>query len=73
MTHSFIGLRKLCFANYQQFQPQQNVEDPQLETMLAESLSVLPNLECLIFESGTLLNAKLLPLLQRNLSYYAFT
>ena len=72
LTHNFNGLRKLCFVNYQQFQPRQNVEDPQLETMLAESLSVLPDLEYLIFESSTLLNAKLLPLLPRNLRYLEF-
>jgi hypothetical protein len=66
---SFIGLRKLCFVNYQQFQPRKNVEDPQLETHLAEALSVLPNLEYLIFESSSLLNAKLLPLLPMNLKH----
>ncbi|KAJ8061649.1 hypothetical protein OCU04_009450 [Sclerotinia nivalis] len=64
---SFIGLKKVAFVNYQIRHPKKGEDDPMLEELLAESLSVLENLEHLIFESSTLLNAKLMPLLPSNL------
>ncbi|EDN91929.1 hypothetical protein SS1G_07790 [Sclerotinia sclerotiorum 1980 UF-70] len=64
---SFIDLKKVAFVNYQIRHPKKGEDDPMLEEILAESLSVLENLEHLIFESSTLLNAKLMPLLPSNL------
>lgn len=65
---SFRGLRKIAFVNYQKALPRKNVDDPQHEKLLAESLSVL-NLDHLIFESSTLANAILLPLLPTQLKH----
>ncbi|RAL66497.1 hypothetical protein DID88_006187 [Monilinia fructigena] len=42
-------------------------DDPKLEELLGGALSALGQLEHLIFESSTLLNAKLMPLLPSNL------
>ena len=66
---SFIGLRKIAFVNYQLPQVRKGAEgDPtKHEEILAHSLSVLTNLQHLIVESSTLVNAKLLPLLPKSL------
>lgn len=64
---SFRGLRKIAFVNYQKIRVRKNAEDPQHEKRLAASLRVLLDLEHLIFESSTLLNSILLPLLPKNL------
>ena len=65
---SFIGLRKIAFVNYQIPEPRKGEEEPpHHEEIMAKSLSVLTNLEHLIFESSTLVNSILLPLLPKNL------
>ncbi|KAG0648162.1 hypothetical protein D0Z07_6027 [Hyphodiscus hymeniophilus] len=64
---SFEGLRKIAFVNYQVPYVKANEEDPNHEKFLADSLSVLKNLEHLIFESSTMVNPTLLPLLPKNL------
>jgi hypothetical protein len=64
---SFEGLRKIVFVNYQVPYVKVTEEDPKHEKILAKSLSPLKNLEHLIFESSTLVNMTLLPLLPRNL------
>jgi hypothetical protein len=64
---SFAALKKIAFVNYQVPVTRKGGDDPKLENILAESLRVLPNLEHLIFESSTLVNAKLLPMLPTNL------
>lgn len=61
------GLRKIAFVNYQVPYVKKAEEYPNHEKVLAESLSVLKNLEHLIFESSTLVNMTLLPLLPKNL------
>ena len=65
---SFLGLRKIAFVNYQ-IPPVRKGDDnpPEHERILADALSVLESLEHLIFESSTLVNEKLLPLLPRRL------
>jgi hypothetical protein len=65
---SFIGLQKIAFVNYQLPQVRKGEEDPpKHEEILGNALSVLTNLKHLIFESSTLVNAKLLPLLPKSL------
>ena len=65
---SFSSLRKIAFVNYQIPYVRKGDEDsPAHEKILADSLLILTNLEHLIFESSTLVNAKLLPLLPKNL------
>ncbi|TGO57587.1 hypothetical protein BCON_0064g00570 [Botryotinia convoluta] len=64
---SFIGLKKVAFVNYQIRHPKKGEEDPKLEELLGGAISALEVLEHLIFESSTLLNAKLMPLLPSNL------
>jgi hypothetical protein len=64
---SLEGLRKIAFVNYQVPYVKPTEEDPNHEKILAESLSVLKNLEHLIFESSTLVNSILLPLLPKTL------
>jgi hypothetical protein len=64
---SFASLRKIAFVNYQIPALKKDEEDPKHENILADSLKALPELEHLIFESSTLCNAKLLPLLPTNL------
>lgn len=64
---SFSALRKIAFVNYQVPDVKATEEDPNHEKILAESLSVLKNLEHLIFESSTLVNTTLLPLLPKSL------
>ncbi|KAG4030066.1 hypothetical protein MFRU_013g00900 [Monilinia fructicola] len=64
---SFIGLKKVAFVNYQIRPPKKGEDDPKLEESLGGALSALEQLEHLIFESSTLLNAKLMPLLPSNL------
>jgi hypothetical protein len=68
-SSSFRSLRKIAFVNYQKVWVRKNTEDPLHEKMLADSLNVLPGLEHLIFESSTLLNSILLPLLPENLKH----
>lgn len=64
----FASLRKIAFVNYQIPSIRKGDENPPAhETIIGNALSVLPNLEHLIFESSTLLNAKLLPLLPSHL------
>jgi hypothetical protein len=65
----FRSLRKIAFVNYQKVWVRKNAEDPLHEKLLADSLNVLLGLEHLIFESSTLLNSILLPLLPKNLKY----
>lgn len=61
---SFMNLRKIAFVNYHIPHVRKGEENPpEHEKILAESLSALENLEHLIFESSTLVNEKLLPLL----------
>ncbi|RKF75462.1 hypothetical protein GcM3_084002 [Golovinomyces cichoracearum] len=69
MKPSFRSLRKIAFVNYQVPSLKEDEEDPNYEKILAEALNILPNLEYLIFESSTLLNSNLLPLLPKNLLY----
>ena len=69
---SFEGLRKIAFVNYQAPDFKATEEDPNHEKILAESLSVLKNLDHLIFESSTLVNMTLLSLLPKNLRNLEF-
>jgi hypothetical protein len=64
---SFEGLRKIAFVNYQTPYFKKTEDDPNHEKAMAESLSVLKCLEHMIFESSTLVNTTLLPLLPKNL------
>lgn len=64
---SFIELKKVAFVNYQIRHPKKGEDDPKLEEFLGGAISALEKLEHLIFESSTLLNAKLMPLLPSNL------
>lgn len=65
---SFIGLETIAFVNYQVPPAKKGEEEPaKHEQILADALSVLRNLKHLTFESSTLLNAKLLPLLPKSL------
>lgn len=64
---TFACLRRLAFVNYQIPNLRDDEEDPNHEKHLAESLRVLQDLESLTFESSTLVNSKLLPLLPQNL------
>ncbi|KAF4628663.1 hypothetical protein G7Y89_g9493 [Cudoniella acicularis] len=66
---SFLALRKVAFVNYQVPTLAADEEDPKHENILADSLKVLKNLDHLIFESSTLVNPKLLPLLPRSLRH----
>ncbi|ESZ90394.1 hypothetical protein SBOR_9230 [Sclerotinia borealis F-4128] len=63
----FAWLKKVAFVNYQIRPPKKGEDDPKLEELLGRALSALENLEHLVFESSTLLNAKLMPLLPSNL------
>ncbi|KAH6669919.1 hypothetical protein B0J14DRAFT_597503 [Halenospora varia] len=69
---SFVALRKIAFVNYQIPSTPADEEDPKHEKILADSLHVLKNLEHLVFESSTLVNAKLLPLLPKSLRHLEF-
>lgn len=64
---SFTSLQKVAFVNYQVPYLKKDEEDPQHEKVLAKAINALPNLKHLIFESSTLVNAKLLPLLPTRL------
>jgi len=66
---SFSELRKVAFVNYSPTPHVKKREDepPKHEETLANALSVLKNLEYLIFETSTLVNGTLLPLLPKNL------
>jgi hypothetical protein len=59
----FQSLRKLSFVNYQIPVLKGEEEDPKHELALATAIKALPKLEHLIFESSTLFNATLMPLL----------
>lgn len=65
----FAELRKIAFVNYQVPVLKKGEEDPNHEKILAEALKPLKNLEHLIFESSTLLNHKLLPMLPKSLRH----
>lgn len=69
LSPSFSRLHKIAFVNYQKVWVRKNAEDPQHETLLAASLIVLSGLEHLVFESSTLVNSILLPLLPVNLKH----
>lgn len=65
---SFLCLQKIAFVNYQiPLVRKGEDEPPKHEELLANALSVLTGLKHLIFESSTLVNAKLLPLLPKSL------
>ncbi|KAE8447287.1 hypothetical protein EG329_010845 [Mollisiaceae sp. DMI_Dod_QoI] len=69
MKPFFISLQKIAFVNYQIPDLKKDEEDPKHENVLAKAIEALPNLEHLIFESSTLVNAKLLPLLPAGLRH----
>jgi hypothetical protein len=65
---SFFNLQTIAFVNYQVPPAKKGEEEPaKHEEILADALSVLRNLKHLVFESSTLLNSKLLPLLPKSL------
>ncbi|KAK0122424.1 hypothetical protein ONS95_010660 [Cadophora gregata] len=64
---SFESLQKVAFVNYQVPFLKKDEEDPEHEKVLAKAINNLPKLKHLIFESSTLVNAKLLPLLPTGL------
>lgn len=68
---SFISLKKIAFVNYHTPDEKKAKKDPENipehEKILAEAISVLPDLEHLIFECSTIANSILLPLLPTNL------
>jgi hypothetical protein len=66
---SFSDLRKVAFVNYQVPILGKGEEDPNHEKILAKALEPLKDLEHLVFESSTLLNYKLLPMLPKNLRH----
>jgi hypothetical protein len=72
-TPSFRELRKIAFVNYQMPEPPKKIPEgfvaPEYGKMLAEAISLLPNLEHLIFEASTLVDKTLLTLLPRNLKH----
>lgn len=65
----FSSLRKIAFVNYQWVSSKKDDEDPNHEKILAKAIEALPKLEHLIFESSTLVNATLLPLLPTGLKH----
>lgn len=69
---SFAELRKIAFVNYQIPKIKKDEEQPEHEKLIANSLKPLKNLQHLIFESSTLVNATLLPLLPNNLRRLEF-
>lgn len=64
----FRFLEKVAFVNYQMSIPKKDGEDPKHEHVLANALNALPKLKHVIFESSTLVNAKLLPHLPTTLT-----
>ena len=64
---SFASLRKISFVNYQIPYLKKGEGDLKHENILADALKALPELEHVIFESSTLVNSKLLPLLPSSL------
>ncbi|TAQ84307.1 hypothetical protein B7494_g7364 [Chlorociboria aeruginascens] len=70
---SFAALEKIAFVNYQ-FPVSRKGEHgpPYHEKILADSLSVLKDLKHVIFESSSLANRVLLPLLPTGLHYLEF-
>ncbi len=64
---SFASLQKVAFINYQVPSFKKDEEDPEHEKVLAKAINALTNLKHLIFESSTLVNAKLLPMLPTGL------
>lgn len=72
-TPSFQELRKIAFVNYQAPMPPKKITAgfvmPEHEKVLAEAITLLPNLEHIIFEASTLLNRELLLLLPTNLKH----
>ena len=64
---SFASLQKVAFVNYQVPFLKKDEEDPEHEKVLAKAINALPTLKHLIFESSTLVNAKLLPMLPTGL------
>ncbi|PVH80922.1 hypothetical protein DL98DRAFT_515065 [Cadophora sp. DSE1049] len=64
---SFASMQKVAFVNYQVPFLKKDEEDPEHEKVLAKAINALPNLNHLIFESSTLVNAKLLPMLPTGL------
>jgi hypothetical protein len=72
-TAPFSYIRKLAFVNYQvPVVKKKDIEENNVldyETLLAESLTPLKQLDHLIFEACGLLNSKLLSLLPRNLKH----
>ncbi|KAF6821347.1 hypothetical protein CSOJ01_00353 [Colletotrichum sojae] len=74
---SFTSLRKIRLVNYQLpsvklekdpgADPEISAEDERTTKLIAESLSVLPNLEHLIFESSSIICTSLFPLLPTRL------
>lgn len=63
----FASLKKIAFVNYQIVTPKGDEDDPKHEKVIASALAALPQLKHLIFESSTLMNSELLPLLPRTL------
>ncbi len=63
----FTLLEKVAFVNYQFPDLKKDEKDPKHEQILASALKALPQLKHVIFESSTLVNAKLLPLLPTTL------
>lgn len=63
----FASLQKIAFVNYQVQLLKRDEEDPRHEHIMAEALNKLKNLTHLVFESSTLMNHKLLPLLPKTL------
>ncbi|KAI9053953.1 hypothetical protein LZ554_002897 [Drepanopeziza brunnea f. sp. 'monogermtubi'] len=64
---TFSSLQKVAFVNYQLPNLKEEEEDPKHEAVLAQALSNLTSLKHLVFESSTLMNAKLLPMLPTGL------
>jgi hypothetical protein len=66
---SFTTLQKIAFVNYQVPYLKNDEEDPNHEAIIAKALKALPELTHLIFESSTLMNSRLLPMLPTNLRH----
>lgn len=66
---SFASLKKVAFVNYQVPVVKKDEVDPKHEVVLADAINALKQLEHLSFESSSLVNWKLLPLLPKTLRH----
>lgn len=67
-SNAFQSLREIILTKFHPKLPKKSEEgEPTTEELLASSLAVLPSLKSLTFETCTVVNGRLLPLLPKNL------